>query len=49
VQVTGGAHPDLGMEIPEEKFLNVFLGVVGHDPSLTQKANSTLSDKQNMN
>jgi hypothetical protein len=26
------------VDVSEEEFLNVFLGVMGHDPSLTQKA-----------
>ena len=37
IAVTGCAHLDLGMEVPEEKFLNVCLRVMGHDPSVNRK------------
>jgi hypothetical protein len=38
VPVTGHAHSDLGIKVAEEEFLNVCLPIMGHDPSLTQKA-----------
>ena len=38
VAVTGRAHLDLGMEVAEEKFLNVCLRVMGHDPSTERAA-----------
>ena len=37
IPVTGSTHLDLGVEVSEDKFLDVFLGVVGHNPSLNQK------------
>ena len=38
IPITGCAQLDLGIEVVEEKFLDVILGALRHDPSLTQKA-----------
>jgi hypothetical protein len=46
VPVTGCAHLDLGMEVAEVEFLNVFHGAMGHDPSLNQKGMACTSDNQ---
>jgi hypothetical protein len=37
IPITGCAQLDLGIEVVEEKFLDVILGALGHDSSLTQK------------
>ena len=38
VSVAGPAHLDLGMEMPEKKFLDVCLPIMGHDPSTERAA-----------